>query len=119
MADAFTINSTTPSKTAKTAGKTPWFIDAYSADISAAQVFRAAAASGFQYLERIVIECEALASSQTISILNDSDLQIGPTTSLLDLEYDFRDNPLKFSGAIKMSQSNAHPIHVMGWGFDA
>lgn len=130
MADAFTINSITTghgsisgatssaiAAGAEVGGKSPWTAIGYSADVSTAQNLRDSPSTGKQYLESIDISCEALATGETISILDDSDLQIGPIPTLGEWSYTFS-SPLEFSGAIKILTSAARPVMVIAEGYD-
>ncbi len=116
---AFTENSSIAGKTAKSGGKTPWLISMYSADIiTDVQTLRDKPTGKFQYLTSIQFSCEALATSETVSIIDGADLVIGPIPTLGEWSYVFA-NPMKFELAIGMTSSATRPIHVIAEGFDA
>ena len=114
---AFTINSTTIGKKAKEGGKKPWLVAGYNADVTTSTELRATPSTGKQVLESIHIDVEALATSETISIFDDADLQIGPLPAELGWSTTFRYG-LEFQGAIKIKTSAARPIHVIIEGYD-
>lgn len=115
----FTVNSSIVGKSAKEGGKTPWQVSAYSADIiTDKQALRAKPSGKCQYLTRIDISCEALATGETISIWDITDLVIGPLPTLGEWCYTFL-YPMKFEGLIALSSSHTRPIHVVAEGFDA
>lgn len=116
---AFTINSSIAGISAKKGGKTPWQTSAYSTDIiTDVQTLRAKPSGKYQYLTSIDISCEALATGETISIIDGADLVIGPLPTLGEWSYVF-DNPMKFELAIGLTSSATRPIHVLAEGFDA
>lgn len=120
MADAnFTENSSIIGKSAKEGGKTPWQVTAYSSGIGASiRELRAKPSGKYQYLESIDISSEALATGETISIYDGSDLVIGPLPTLGEWSYVF-EVPMKFELAIGLMSSASHPTHVIAEGFDS
>jgi len=114
---AFTMNTIVLARTAEVGGKTPWTVDGYCADVATAQVLRTAPTTGNQVLESIEIDCEALATSETLSIYDGSTLRIGPIPAELGWSWTFRDG-LKFAGDIKIKTSATRPIHVLAEGDD-
>lgn len=123
---AFTINSTTTGRGSvagaagvEEGGKKPWTVIGYSTDIiTDIQVLRAAPSTGKQYLESISISCEALATGETISVMDDADLQIGPIPTLGEWFENFGEDGLAFQGAIGLTSSATRPIMVIAKGYD-
>jgi len=116
---AFTVNSSIIGKSAKESGKSPWQVSAYSADIiTDVQTLRAKPSGKYQYLESIDLTCEALATGETVSIYDGADLVIGPLPFSAEWSYSFN-YPMKFEGAIGLSCTATHPIHVLAEGFDS
>ena len=78
---AITINALILGKTVKEGGKTPFVIDAYSADVTGNETLKAAAVSGDNYLTMIALECPAITAAATVQINNDTTIMIGPLIS--------------------------------------
>ena len=118
---AFTLNTNCVlGNTAKEGGKTPWIADGYCADVSTAQELKAAPSSGNLYLEALSIDCETLATTETLTVYDAANIIFGPMqvggfggweVSLL--------RPIKLAGALNIKTSAAAPIHCLAEGFTA
>lgn len=118
MATAFTINSTTIGHKAEVGGKTPWLVIGYSEDVyGTAQTLRAAPPTGKQYLERIDVVAIPELGTREILIYDDDDAYVAKVRTIGEWGHRFED-PLEFSGAIKIAAMTTDPVHVIAEGFD-
>ena len=119
---SITIHSIVYASKAKEGGKTYWVVSAYSADVTGLETVLAAATSPKNlFLESVFMQCPSMSAGETFNIQNDDDLFfqfLGDMGGGLIVDIAF-ENPIEFSGAIKVDQQAADPVNIIIKGFTA
>ncbi len=118
---AITLRSLTLGKTAKKGGKTPFLVDAYSADVTGLETVKVDATPKDIYVEYMYIVCPSIGVGEWIKIQDDSTLLfqiLAPAGGGIEWERSFR-VPIKVDGALKIDSQNIDPLEIQVEGFVA
>ena len=116
-----TLRDLTLGKVAEEGGKTPFMVDAYSADVTGLEVVRAEPSTGDIYVKYMYIVCPTIGAGEWLKIQNDGTVifqLLAPAGDGIAWEREFL-NPIKFTANLKIDTENADPLEIHVEGFEA
>jgi len=120
---SITLRNLTVGRSAESGGKTYWSVDAHSADVTGLETVKAEPSSGDLYLTHLSIECPSMAVGEWFKVQDDDTLMmhlLGDMGGGLVYSRDWSEERApKITGALKVDQEAADPVHIAVEGFTA